>query len=112
MGVAVEAPVPAEWLPAGAKPPTVRIVALGNGGLFVGKDLDPARETLLLHTLNWQLKRDDRLPEDKADAEKWRYPRVNLTPQQKSLWWAGTFLGLPLVCGYLGLLVLMLRKFR
>src|SRR5205085_11021229 len=68
------AAVPADKRP---DPPTVRVVALGHGGLFVGKKLEPAQERLLLHTLNWQLKRDDRLPQDKPAGEKWQYPRVD-----------------------------------
>ena len=48
--------------------------------LFVGKKLEPAQETLLVDTLNWQLKRDDRLPKD--EAVKWEYPRANLTSQE------------------------------
>jgi hypothetical protein len=90
--------------------PTVRVVAMGNGGLFVGKKLEPAQETLLLDTLNWQLKRDDRLPKD--EAVKWEYPRANLTHQEFVLWWWGTLIGLPLLCFYLGLIVLMFRRIR
>jgi hypothetical protein len=103
------AAVPADKRP---DPPTVRVVALGHGGLFVGKKLEPAQEKLLLHTLNWQLRRDDRLPRDVAAGEKWQYPRVNLTEQQFTLWRWGTFLGLPLLCAYFGLIVLMVRKVR
>jgi hypothetical protein len=136
VGVAVEVPVPAEWLdtkagsikdvaaaavggpgaavdPAATKDaPTVRVVAYGHGGLFVGQTLTPAQEKLLVHTLNWQLRRDDRLPRDADDADKWRFPRTALTPTQAYLWHTGTFLGLPLLCGYLGLIVLMTRKVR
>jgi ribosomal protein L17 len=102
-----KAAVPPERQP---DPPTVRIVALGHGGLFVGNRLEPAREKLLLHTLNWQLRRDDRLPT--ATQATWQYPRVELTPQQHTLWRWGTFLGLPLLCAYFGLIVLMVRKVR
>lgn len=93
-----------------ADPPTVRIAAYGNGGLFVGKKLEPAQEKLLLDTVNWQLKRDDRLPKD--EGAKWEYPRVNLTPQQFTLWRWGAFLGLPLLCFYAMMVVLMLRRIR
>ncbi|MGL4420129.1 MAG: hypothetical protein ACRCZF_05665, partial [Gemmataceae bacterium] len=92
--------------------PTVRVVAMGNGGLFVGNTLDPARETLLLHTIHWQLKRDDRLPLDKSDAEKWRFPRVELSPERFALWRWGTFLGLPILAVYFGVLVLLRRNHR
>ncbi len=116
IGVLLEAKLPLEGL---AKPDatpsagTVRVAAIGHGGLVVGKKLDPAEERLLLHTINWQLKRDDRLPKDTATPEeKWRFPRVDLSPRDVALWHWGTFLGLPLVCVYFGFLVLMLRKIR
>lgn len=92
--------------------PTVRVVALGHGGLFTGKKLDPAQETLLLHSLNWQLKRDDRLPQDVPDDKKWRYPRANLAPREFTIWRWGTFVGLPLLVVYFGLIALMIRKVR
>ena len=94
------------------KRPTVRIAVFGHGGLFTGKSLNPASETLLLHTLNWQLKRDDRLPQDVPEGEKWRFPRVELNDRGFALWRWGTFLGLPMLCGYAGLIVLMARKVR
>lgn len=142
VGVAVEVPVPAEWvrtegfpeqqkvvalLPvfdgglaaallsvaADEKPrPWVRVVAFGHGGLFAGKKLDPANESLLLHAVNWQLRRADRLPKDAPDADKWRYPRVDLTDRELTLWRYGAVLGLPLLCGFLGTVVLMARKVR
>jgi hypothetical protein len=37
---------------------------------------------------------------------------VALTDQQFTLWRWGTFVGLPLLCAYLGLIVLMVRKVR
>jgi hypothetical protein len=101
---------PAVYAPK-ADRPTVRVVAFGHGGLFTGKKLDPAQEKLLLHTLNWQLRRTDRLPQA-ADGARWEYPRVALGPSERTLWHLGTFAGLPLLCGYFGLLVLMTRKVR
>ena len=112
VGVAVEVPVPGEWRADKQPGPAVRVVALGSGGLFTGKRLEPANETLLLHSVNWQLKRDDRLPQELADADKWRFPRVDLTPRQFRLWHLGAFVGLPAVVVYLGLLALMARKVR
>jgi hypothetical protein len=94
------------------KRPIVRVVVLGHGGLFTGKQLPPAQETLLLHSLNWELKRDDRLPTDVADEAKWRYPRVELTPASLRAWRWGTSLGLPLLVAYVGILALMARKVR
>lgn len=143
VGLAVEVPVPAEWLrtdgfadqqkvmgvlpvfdgglgaalltvAADAKTPRprVRLVVVGHGGMFAGKRLDPANESLLLHAIDWQLKRADRLPKDAADADKWRYPRVALDDRQLTLWRYGAVLGLPLLCGFLGTVVLMARKVR
>ena len=90
----------------------MRVVVLGHGGLFTGKQLPPAQETLLLHSLNWQLKRDDRLPADVPDEQKWRYPRVDLGPSGYRAWRWGTFVGLPLAVAYVGVLALMARKVR
>lgn len=92
--------------------PTVRVAVYGHGGLIAGKTLDPAHEKLIVHTLNWQLKRDDRLPKDRPAEEKWQYPRVALSEKQSLYWRLGTAVGLPLACGYLGVLMLMLRKVR
>jgi hypothetical protein len=94
------------------KRPTVRIVALGHGGLFTGKRLDPAQQTLLLDTLNWQLHRDDRLPAEVPDEKKWRYPRADLSPREFFAWRWLTFAGLPLLTAYVGLIALMVRKVR
>lgn len=94
------------------KRPTVRVVVLGHGGLFTGKELPPAQETLLLHSLNWQLQRDERLPADVPDEAKWRYPRVELSAAAQRAWRWGTSLGLPLLVAYVGILALMARKVR
>ena len=142
VGVAVEVPVPAEWIIPPPYPeqqqlaailpvfdgglsalgitlvaeqtsrPTVRILVYGHGGLFTGKQLSPGAKTLLLHSVNWLLRRDDRLPQDAPEAKKWRYPRVELSEREYVAWRWGTFLGMPLLCIYLGLIVLMLRKIR
>jgi hypothetical protein len=92
--------------------PTVRVVALGHGGLFTGNKLDPAQQTLLLHTLNWQLHRDGRLPADVPEGQKWRYPRADLTEREFFAWRWLTFAGLPLLTAYVGLIALMVRKVR
>jgi hypothetical protein len=142
VGVAVEVPVPAEWVIEKPYPmeqqiaavlpifdrglsalgmtlvarqherPKVRIVAYGHGGLFTGTRLTPGQETLLMHTINWQLHREDRLPADVADAEKWRFPRVELSSRETAAWRLGTVLGLPLLCVYFGAFVLLMRKVR
>ncbi len=94
------------------KAPTVRVAVFGHGGLIAGRALDPAHEKLIVHTLNWQLKRDDRLPKDLPAEAKWQYPRVSLDEKQSLYWRLGTALGLPMLCAYLGVLMLMLRKVR
>jgi len=94
------------------KRPKVRVAVYGHGGLFAGKTIDAAQETLLVHTLNWQLKRDERLPSNKPEAEKWRYPRADLTPTHARLWRQGLLLVLPACAAVLGITVLMLRKVR
>jgi hypothetical protein len=94
------------------KTPTVRVAVYGHGGLIAGRTLDPAHEKLIIHTLNWQLKRDDRLPKDLPAEAKWQYPRVKLDEKQSLYWRIGTAVGLPMLCAYLGVLMLMLRKVR
>jgi hypothetical protein len=94
------------------KTPSVRVAVYGHGGLIAGRALDPAHEKLIVHTLNWQLKRDDRLPKDLPAEAKWQYPRVKLDEKQSLYWRLGTAVGLPMLCAYLGVLMLMLRKVR
>ena len=84
-------------------------MVIGQGGLFSGKQLGPAQEQLLLHTCNWLLKRDDRLP--RTDAE-WSYPRVQRDEREGFLWKYGPFLGLPAFFLYLGLIVWIVRRVR
>ena len=72
----------------------------------------PAAETLLLDAVNWQLHRDDRLPTEVADADKWRFPRVDLSARQFRVWHLATFLGLPALVAYFGMIALMVRKVR
>lgn len=116
VGVAFDAVIPADWYDESAKPtgdpPTVRVAALGHGGLFVGRKLDPAAETLLLTTLYWQLKQDDRLAKDAGEGERWQYPRATLSDRAAKLWQYGGWLGIPAVCAYLGVIVWMFRRIR
>jgi hypothetical protein len=90
--------------------PKQRLIVFGSGNLFAGSKLDPAREKLVLHSVNWLTGRDDRLP--RADLPAWSFPRVAMTEREKTLWQFGTLLGLPLVAIYLGLMVTMLRRLR
>lgn len=95
-----------------------RLVVIGHGSVFNKPELTPATERLLLVVSNWLLKREDRLPH-KADPQApvaanrpWEYPRVNMEDGTKQMWRWGAFLGLPGLCVYLGLIVLMVRKVR
>ena len=90
----------------------VRIAVFGHGGLFNGPKLEPGQEALLLHTVNWQLKRDDRLPADVPDADKWRYPRAPLDEKQQLYWLWGAVAGVPLLVAFLGIIALMIRWLR
>ena len=88
-----------------------RVAVIGQGEAFVGPKLDPARERLLLQTANWLLGRDDYLPS--AD-HPWSYPRRSESPKDPawSEWvWGGQF-GLPLLAGFLGVVVLLYRRLR
>jgi hypothetical protein len=93
----------------GRTPTPLRVAAIGHGGLFVGPDLSPARERLLLTTCNWLLGRDERLPHP---AGEWEYPRVELSPRAAALWRWGTQLALPGAFAFLGILVLTARRYR
>ncbi|MBM3981117.1 MAG: hypothetical protein FJ304_12680 [Planctomycetes bacterium] len=141
MAVALENPIPAAWMnedyqrqqaaagllvpldatlaagltvSAHAVPrPTQRTVVFGSGGLFTGKELTPAQERLLFHTVNWLTAREDRLPKPAtAAAPEWRYPRVEMSDRTRDLWRAAAFPGLPVLAGALGLFAMMLRRMR
>jgi hypothetical protein len=96
------------------RPIPVRVAAIGHGGVFVSADasqpdLSPAREQLLLQTVNWLLAREDRLPH----AEKvWQYPRAELSERDQFLWRWGAFLQLPFLFACMGFAVLLLRRTR
>lgn len=88
---------------------TTRVAVIGNGGIFTGKQLSPAHEQLLLHTSNWLLQREDRLPKTNTS---WSYPRTELTESNRFYWQWGPLLGLPLFFLYVGVMVLMIRRVR
>jgi hypothetical protein len=108
VAVAFETAVPADWYDdASASPAKVRLAAIGHGGLFVGPDLSPGKEKLLLGICNWLLRRDDLLP---TEQQRWEYPRVELSARDRQLWHWGTQLVLPGLFAYLGFVVLLIRR--
>ncbi|MFL5243111.1 MAG: hypothetical protein ACJ8FY_13465 [Gemmataceae bacterium] len=110
VGAAVKVPVPATWYsetPVSAK--DVRVAVIGQGHWFVGNDLPPAKQRLLLDTTNWLLGRDDELLHE---GTQWSYPRVVLSDHDANLWHWGTQIGLPALFAYLGVVVLMVRRLR
>jgi hypothetical protein len=110
IGVSVETTVPAAWYAEkDAKAATVRVAAIGHGGLFIGNTLQPVKEKLLLDVCNWLLGRDDLLTKSE---HQWQYPRASLTNTQQALWQWGTRLGLPVAFAYVGVVVLMVRRLR
>ncbi|HLJ96725.1 MAG TPA: hypothetical protein VKU02_26365 [Gemmataceae bacterium] len=110
IGVAVEAPLPAEWYAEQSnQPATVRVAAIGSGHIFVGPELSPAKEELLLDTCNWLLGRENLL---RRSDQVWSFPRVASSPREHSLWNWGVWLGLPSLSLYFGLVVLMGRRLR
>jgi hypothetical protein len=110
IGVAVEAPLPADWYTdTGSHPATVRVVAIGSGHIFVGPELPPAKEELLVNSCNWLLGRDNLL---RREDRVWSFPRVSLAAREHTLWNWGAWLGLPGLFLYLGLAVLMVRRLR
>jgi hypothetical protein len=88
---------------------TPRLVVIGHGGWFAGPDLSAAQESLLTHSLNWLLRRDDRLPHAQ---QAWQFPRVDLSDRELYYWHMGTFIGLPLLFSVLGFVVMMIRHTR
>jgi hypothetical protein len=109
VGAAVEATVPEEW--GAGKGQKVRVVVIGQGDLFCGPKLSPAKERLLMQTTSWLLERDDYLP---RDENEWRYPRLGVKPGdwQHRAWILAMLLGLPLLSAYLGFVVLLYRRLR
>ncbi len=109
VGVAIETPLPPSWSRSGSAN-TVRVAVIGQGEVFVGAELSPAHERLFLQTANWLLGRNDYLP--RAD-HPWSYPRVPLPADslEHDLWVGGVW-ALPVLFGYLGLIVWLLRRLR
>jgi prefoldin subunit 5 len=114
IGVALETRLPTSWFGSAAEePPMVRVAAIGQGGFFTGKKLEPGEEILFVNTLNWLLGRDEQLP---VADRVWSYPRVNdtIAPNSEAeyLWLGGVRVGLPALFAFLGLVVLLFRRLR
>ncbi|HZV03928.1 MAG TPA: hypothetical protein VE999_02460 [Gemmataceae bacterium] len=114
IGVALDAELPASWYAStGQTPPTVRVAAIGQGGFFTGKKLEPADAKLFVDILNWLLGRDEQLP---VANRVWSYPRVNDTvppgSETYALWKYGVGFGLPALFFYLGGVVWLMRRVR
>jgi hypothetical protein len=126
VGAAAEAAIPKSWLeekdgPGNGKNPqaaaaSVRVAVIGQGEVFNGLSLTPAKERLLLQTTNWLLGRDDYLP---SSEHPHAYPRLvfaggPLKPDSPihAYWVWGARAGLPLLFAYLGIVVLLYRRLR
>ncbi len=105
VGVAVEVP---NWYSTATNvAPPLRVAAIGQGGVFIGPQLSPAKEKLLLDTCNWLLGRDEQLT---RAGEVWKYPRVELDERARALWLWGLMGGLPVLVAFAGLVVVMWRR--
>jgi hypothetical protein len=111
IGVAVEVTLPADWYASDNAAPTskVRIAAIGQGHFFVGTELSPAKEKLVVDVCNWLLGRDDQLPQEKR---AWSFPRAHLTERDRFLWQWCIPLALPVTFIYLGFVVFLVRRVR
>jgi len=110
VGVAFEDYTPRAWDGDAAIRSRSRIAVIGQGGIFSGKTLEPATERLLLNTCNWLTSRDDRLTN--TTQPTWKFPRVTMSDAAKQRWHWGTFIGLPALFIWMGLVVLMIRRVR
>ena len=109
IAAAGEVTLPASWFDDKGGPHKTRLAVVGNGNVFVGQNLAPIKEKLLLDTCNWLLGRPDLLAKDN---KVWEYPRVSMSDTAQDLWFWGTFLGMPLLFVYIGILVFMIRRMR
>jgi hypothetical protein len=101
---------PAVTLVAAEENQKFRLAVYGQGGIFTGRQIAPATEKLLVYTCNWLLGREEKLP--RTDLKEWSYPRVALSESEKFYWRWGILGGLPLICAYLGMLMLIFRRVR
>lgn len=110
IAAAAEVPIPNSW--PNVKPRTkARIAIIGHGAVFSGDSLTPVQERLLLDTCNWLLGRDDLLSRERPDLT-WKYPRVSMSEGERNLWTWGACFGMPLLIGWIGTVVLFVRRIR
>ncbi|HEY2910338.1 MAG TPA: hypothetical protein VGI99_08825, partial [Gemmataceae bacterium] len=109
VAVAIDGRLPSKWFDQ-PKPaiPNERLVVIGSGAVFVGTELKPVQEKLLLDSVNWLLKRPDRLPKESEQA--WSYPRVDLPQRDLILWRWSTAALMPLAVVIVGLFAVMFRR--
>ena len=109
IAVAFERRLPTKWFEGTEKRTTARLAVIGNGGVFVGQSLNPMKEKLLLDVSNWLLGRDDLLA---RQNQTWSFPRVEISAVEKQSWIAAMVFGVPLLCVYFGIVVLLARRTR
>lgn len=101
-----------------------RLIVIGSGNVFNGRELKPSNEQLLLHCCNWLIGRDSRLPSNhtendvNSDSEKpnknsiWKYPRVKISQEKIGFWELAPWVGPPVIFLYLGAVVWLIRRLR
>lgn len=110
VGTAVETALPVAWFGKDEKQPQgVRVAVLGDAWFMVGPDMGPFKERLALDTINWLLGRDDFLA---RASDPWTFPRIDLEPARRDLWRWAIQLGLPVLCAFAGVVVLLTRRLR
>jgi len=87
---------------------TDRLAVIGNGNVFVGKQLNPVQQKLLLDTCNWLLNRDLLA----RDREVWQFPRVHFSDTSYLVWEWIARAAMPLAFVYLGIAVWLVRRMR
>jgi hypothetical protein len=86
---------------------------IGHGGWFLNNELTPAKEKLLVDTCNWLVRRDDAfIRKESEELPAWRFPRVPLDREQRTLWSDVMVWGLPGLFVFLGFAVLLFRRLR
>jgi len=110
VGAAVETTLPSVWFTEGEKKPeSVRVAVLGESWFLIGPDLGAFKERLALDTINWLLGRDDFLA---RPSEPWSFPRIDMETKRRDLWRWAVQLGLPVLCAFAGVVVLLTRRLR